>query len=112
MLVTPPISRMLTKAGTLVVLSLLVLPAPSAMAASRRSPGKFCDAKTTSIGRLIRQARAVGGPLAKRLRHAGIRLNGQTTWLQLTPPGDVHDEDQAIQNDAPAAPQAVDLEID
>jgi hypothetical protein len=103
---------MLTKAGILAVLWLLAVP-PISSAAQRSAPGKFCDSQTTSIRHLIRQARAVGGPLAKRLRHsAGIRLSHPATRLQRTAHGGVRDEDQAIQNDAPVTSIETDLEID
>jgi hypothetical protein len=103
---------MLTKAGVLAVLWLLAVP-PISNAAPRSARGKFCDSQTTSIRKLIRQARAVGGPLAKRLRHSnGIRVSRPAPWLQRISHDGVRDEDQAIQNDAPAAPLAADLEID
>jgi hypothetical protein len=112
MLLTPPIARMLTKAGVLAVLWLFAVPQIS-KAAPRSAGGKFCDAQTTSIKKLIRQARAVGGPVAQRLRHpSGIRFTRPTGWLQRVAHDDVRDEDQAIQNDAPAAPLAADLAID
>src|SRR5262249_33410417 len=112
MLLTPPFARMLTKAGVLAVLWFFAAPQVS-NAAPRSERGKFCDSQTTSIRKLIRQARAVGGPLAKRLRHtAGIRVSRPTPWLQRIAHEGVRDEDQAIQNDTPVAPLAADLEID
>ncbi len=103
---------MLTKAGTVAIVWLLAVSSSAAMPRSRAVPSKLCDARTTSIAKLIRQARAIGGPVTKRLRRSGIRLNPQAIWLQHTPRCGVRDDDQAIQNDAPAALLVVELKID
>jgi len=111
MVVTSQIHRTLRTVSAVAVLWLLSVSISAAMPAPRASASKFCDAQTTSIRKLIRQARAVGGPLAKRLR-PGIRLNRQATWVQQGSRIGVHDDDQAIQNDAPAAQLAADPRID
>jgi hypothetical protein len=99
------------RAGSVVVLWLLSVSASAALPASRRTPAKFCDAQTTSVRKLIRQARAIGGPLAKRFRH-GIRPPAQSKGLQRDAGSAPRDEDQAIQNDTSATEGAADLEFE
>jgi len=82
--------------------------------AVRHVQAKPCDERTPTMAvrKLVRQTRAIGGgPLTKRLRMAGIRFNPRAGLRHATR-AMMRDDEQAIQNDASAAPLAVDLEIE
>ena|SRR5947209_1707078 len=98
---TPAIHRLLAKAASLLLL--LLLFASEGAAATFHAAGKPCNSRTTSIGRLLRQARSVGGPVARRVRTKFARLRAQTTHVErgIRPPAT--EDSEAIQNDAPAA---------
>jgi hypothetical protein len=85
------------------VLLLSILSASESAAAAPPHPGKPCDPHTTSIRRLIRQARSIGGPVARRVRKSLAGLTPRTTHVErgIRPPA--AEDSQAIQNDAPAA---------
>jgi hypothetical protein len=112
MSVTSATLRLALRSCVVLTLWLASVSAGHAMPAAQRSSAKFCDAQTTSIRKLVRQARAVGGPLARRLRHGGIRLNSHSTGIGIGSRGWTREDEQAIQNDAPAPPLTVDHEIE
>lgn len=109
---TPTTRRALTKACGIL---LLWLASVADGFAAPRVVRQTCDPQTTSIRKLIRQARAVGGPVAKKVR----------TKFRTTRPRSVHcergirprlaEDGQAIQNDAPlahaAAPVTLELRL-
>lgn len=112
MSVTSTISRLVSRAGFVVVVWLMTV---SASAATPREliPAKSCDPQTSSpLRKLVSNARAVGTPLVKRLRQAGIRIRRNSSAIRLLPRAHVRDDEQAIQNDAPAPPLAVEPRID
>jgi hypothetical protein len=113
MSVTSPFARRIFKAGLVVAVWLTSVSATLAMPRELATP-KYCDPQTTSspIRKLVSNARAVGTPLVKRLRQAGIRIRRNTSAIRLTARAHMRDEDQAIQNDAPAPPLAVEPRID
>src|ERR1043165_9761205 len=97
---TPTTRRALTKACGIVLLWLVSVADGFA---APRVVRQTCDPQSASIRKLIRQARAVGGPVAKKVR----------TKLRTTRPRNAHlergirarpaEDSQAIQNDAPVA---------
>jgi hypothetical protein len=103
--------RLILKAGSVMLLWLLSVSLGTATPLSR-TPAKFCDAKTTTLKKLVRQARAVGGPLAKkRLGGFGIRRHPQNSRIQHGVFRLSHDDDQAIQNDTAATDASIELPI-
>jgi hypothetical protein len=68
-----------------------------------RATAKACDPHTTSIRKLIRQARAVGGPVAKRVKKKLRSVQRRTTHVERGRRPSASDDGQAIQNDAPVA---------
>lgn len=75
-----------------------------------RAAAKTCDPHTTSIRKLMQQARALGGPVAKRVKK---KLSSVQTRVKLGKRRALHvergcrrsacEDGQAIQNDAPIA---------
>lgn len=112
MSVTSSLLRGSSKACSVVLLWLLSVSLSAAMPASRHAASKACDAKTTAVKKLVRQARAVGGPLAKRSRSYGIRRHPLPNWIQRETARTTQDTDQAIQNDSAAASVSVELDIE
>jgi hypothetical protein len=62
-----------------------------------------CDAQSTTLKKLARHSKKLGGP--RRLQPAGtlVPLTGTTPRLQRATRADVDGDEAAIQNDAPAA---------
>src|SRR3954462_1939887 len=112
MSVTSATLRLAVRSCAVIVLWLLSVSVSHAIPAPRQSSAKFCDAQTTSIRKLVRQARAVGGPLTRRLRHSGIRLNAHPAGIGIGSRTWIRDDEQAIQNDAPAPPLTIDHDIE
>jgi hypothetical protein len=107
-----PSLRLIPKAGSILLLWLLSVSFSMAMPL-RHPPPKICDAKTTTLKKLVHQVRRVGGPLAKkRVRSFGIRLHPQPSRIRHDIPRLAHDDDQAIQNDTAAAEISGDLQIE
>jgi hypothetical protein len=106
-----PSLRLIPKAGSILLLWLLSVSFGMAMPL-RHPPPRLRDASTTTLKKLVHQARRVGGPLAKkRVRSFGIRLHPQPSRIRHDIPRLSHDEDQAIQNDTAAAEISGDLQI-
>ena len=106
MLFRCPSRRVLKTAGS--ALLLWLVSASAGFAEGAPPPGsKPCDPQTTSIQKLIRQARAVGGPIAKHVRKKLTRKTVRTTHVERGVRAPAADDGQAIQNDAPAAHAAV-----
>jgi len=102
--------RVTTRATAVLLLSLMSATASTAAAAPPASHAKPCDEHTGSIRKLVRNARLIRGPVAKRLRFrlALFDLKHRSNLLSratLPPP---RDDDQAIQNDLPATQIAAD----
>lgn len=104
------ISRTLFKACGALLLMLLSASVSEAAHAPRQVGARLCDARgqSTSIRKLIRQMRAVGGPLARKVRLARLTLAPRTIHFQRSSRAKSYDSYDAIQNDAPAAQSAVD----
>src|SRR5215471_7030821 len=95
--------RLLMRVGGVLLLWLLSV-SDSLAAHPPGLAGKPCGPETTSIQRLIRQARLVGGPVAKRVGRSLFRVRPRTAHVErgLHRPSSAEDT-QAIQNDAPVA---------
>jgi hypothetical protein len=111
---TPTIRRALMKACG--VLLLWLVPATEGFAAhAPRVIGRTCDPQTTSIRKLIRQARAVGGPVAKKVRTKLRTAKPRTAHIERGTRARAAEDSQAIQNDAPVAhaagPFALELRV-
>jgi hypothetical protein len=91
--------RTLTTAGT--VLLLWAAGAVPALAAPARAAGPLCDPQTTTIRKLVRHAKAFGGPL-KQPAPLQFGLTDPTSRLRRGTRVTVENDDAVIQNDAPA----------
>jgi hypothetical protein len=95
---------LLMKAATVVVAWLLsssfgfAAPAPSQARA-----GRACDAHVASVRKLVRQVKSFGGPVAPVSQRALAGLSDLTTLLKRGGRVQLDDDDEAIQNDTPAA---------
>ena len=108
-----PLLRLLSKAGSVALLCVLAAsftgadPAPQTSTSSSAGP-----AQTNALRRLVREARSLRGPLAKkRLRGFGIRRHPRPSGIQRNIPRLSHADDQAIQDDTPAAESKADPQI-
>jgi hypothetical protein len=107
-MISKPILRRISKAGSVVLLSLLPL---SSGAAVRPSPGTAQPrtapahaAKATGLAKLVRQARSAAAPFArKHFRSFGIRRHPQPIRIQNGEDLRLSHDDEAIQNDTTAA---------
>lgn len=100
--------RLFSKAGSIVLLWTL----PASISVAMPAAAKPCAAKATTLEKLVRQVRSVRGPLAKKSRGFGIRRHPQVNWIQGKRGHGANDDEQAIQNDAPAADAVVELDIE
>jgi hypothetical protein len=97
--------RFLTRAAS--VLLLWLMAASESAAAPLHSTARPCNPQTTSIRKLLRQARSVGGPVARRVRQS---LSGRTARSRHVARGvraPATENGPAIQNDTPAAHASV-----
>jgi hypothetical protein len=95
----PPKLRTLPKASSLVSICLLWASVASA-APAPRAARTVCDPQTVAAKRLLRHPRSFGGPLKLPTL---LALNELTSHVTRWTHGNLGDENQAIQNDAPAA---------
>src|SRR4030095_14327039 len=99
---SPP--RLLVRASCVVLLWLLsVSLAHAASTQGHRATAAKCDEHSAALKKLIRHARAFGGPLARPTQRALVRLADITARVQRAARANTDDEHAAIQNDAPAA---------
>src|SRR5919197_1366729 len=99
-----PIVRTSMKAGALVALALLCASTAEAARGPRRTRERLtCDPATTKINHLPRVAKTYGGPVAKLSDRVVAGLIDPTTRMERVVLTDDQDDDEAIQNDAPAA---------
>jgi|SRR5437588_7243580 len=96
-----PKLRALVQAGSLVSVCLLsaLWPSTAGAAPAPRTGKSVCDPQIVPVRRLLRHPRSFGGPLKPPTL---LGLNELTSHIARTP-GNLRDENQAIQNDAPAA---------
>ena len=95
----------LMRASGAIALSLLCATAAlSAPAAPRHSSGhRACSQKPTYAHKVPRHPKSLGGPLARRSTQTVARPTDLTALLKRGLRANLPDDDQAIQNDAPAA---------
>jgi hypothetical protein len=98
-----PVVRILMKGGSLALLWLLAPSMVSAAPAPRRGPGRVCDPYAVRLRKLPRVPKSYGGPLVQPSTRAQAGLSDVVVRLQRGMPTSVSDDDEAIQNDAPAA---------
>jgi hypothetical protein len=112
------ILRLLTRAASIAFLLVVcpvvsdaapVPPPPTTSAAATATSGDVARQKRISIRKLIRQTRLVRGPVARRFRLALFDLAHRTHLLGRPSQAGARDDDQAIQNDAPATEISADL---
>jgi hypothetical protein len=87
------------------VIALLLLCAPVAYAAGPRhvSSRRACSEKATSVRQVPRHPKSLGGPLARVSTHTLAGLIDRTALIKRGLRTNLPDDDEAIQNDAPAA---------
>lgn len=99
-----PIVRTWLKAGALVALVLLFASAAEAARGPRRARERpTCDPATTKLRHLPRVPKTYGGPVAKLSERVLAGLVDPMTRMERVVLSDDQDDDEAIQNDAPAA---------
>jgi len=96
-----PNLRSLVKAGSLVSICLLWASVAGAAPAPRSGAKTVCDPQTAAARRLPRHPRSFGGPLKPSTQL--LALGELTSHVTRRTHGNLGDENQAIQNDAPAA---------
>jgi hypothetical protein len=96
--------RVLTTVSSVMLLSLLSVSfADAAQTPRRGTPGKLCDAQSTTLKRIVRHSKKLGGPRRLQPPAALVELSDTTARWQRSTHTDVDSDDAAIQNDAPAA---------
>jgi len=100
-----PHLRVLVKAGSRSLLvSICLLWASSASAATApRGSKSVCDPQTAAARRLLRHPRSFGGPIKLPPERTLLGLDELTPRVTRWTHGNLGDENQAIQNDTPAA---------
>jgi hypothetical protein len=95
--------RTLTTASSVVLLWLLSASFADAAQTRHKTEPQPCDAQSTTLKKLARHSKKLGGP--RRLQPAGtlVALTGMTARLHRGTRADVNGDEAAIQNDAPAA---------
>jgi len=96
--------RTLTTVSSVVLLWLLSVSFADAAPTPRHpTVGKLCDAQSTTLKKLARHSKKLGGP--RRLQAPGtlVALTETRARLQRGTRADVDPDEAAIQNDAPAA---------
>ena len=95
--------RTLTTVSSVVLLWLMSVSFADAAQTRHNTEGQPCDAQSTTLKRLARHSKKLGGP--RRLQPAGavVALTGMTARFQRATRADVDGDEAAIQNDAPAA---------
>jgi hypothetical protein len=92
------------KASSVAVVWLLFASIGYAAPAPRRAAvGRVCDAKATTLRKLSRPPKSVGGPVKAPSTRALAGLADPRLVLKRGTHPDLGDDGQAIQNDAPAA---------
>jgi hypothetical protein len=95
--------RTLATVSSIVLLWLMSVSFADAAQARHKTEGQACDAQSTTLKKLARHSKKLGGP--RRLQPAGtlVALTGMTPRLHRATRATVDGDEAAIQNDAPAA---------
>jgi hypothetical protein len=96
--------RVLTTVSSVVLLWLLSVSfADAAQTPRRGTAGKLCDAQSTTLQRIARHSKKLGGPRRVQRPPAFVELTDTAARWQRSTHTDVDSDDAVIQNDAPAA---------
>jgi hypothetical protein len=95
--------RKLMKGGSLVLLALLIPTIAAAASAPRHGGARVCDPSRVPLRKLARLPKTIGGPLARPSTRAQAGLSDVVAKVQRGSRSALADDDEAIQNDAPAA---------
>jgi hypothetical protein len=97
--------RVLMTTGSVAVVWLLLASTTYAAPAPRKSAGGLCGPLTGAVEkfRFPRLPKSFGGPLATPSKHALAGLTDGTARIKRCSQAEIDDDDEAIQNDAPAA---------
>ena len=99
--------------GALAVLLLCASITEAAPAGPRRAGiHRACSEQTSRIRKIPRHPKSLGGPLARPSMHLPAGLIDLTTIVKRGLRADLADDDEAIQNDAPAARIDVEQRLD
>jgi hypothetical protein len=101
--------RTLTTVSSVVLLWLMSVSfADAAQTRHKTTEGQPCDAQSTTLKKLARHSKKLGGPRRFQPADTVVALTGMTARLQRATRADVDGDEAAIQNDAPAAPTGAD----
>src|ERR1041384_278058 len=106
-----PIVRMSMRASAIFVLALFAASSAEAAHTRHTKAQRLCSPQTTTLTQLKRQPHKFGGPVAPPSQRVLIGLTDPTTRIARATETDNNDNDQAIQNDAPATSIAADLHV-
>jgi hypothetical protein len=95
--------RTLATVSSVVLLWLMSASFADAAQTWHKTAGQACDAQSTTLKKLARHSKRLGGP--RRLQPAGtlIAVTGMTARFQRATRAGIDGDEAAIQNDAPAA---------
>ena len=91
------------KGGSVLLLALLLPTIASAASAPRRAGAGVCDPGTRSLRKMARLPKTGDGPVARPSTRAQAGLSDTIARLHRGSRTSFDDDDEAIQNDAPAA---------
>jgi hypothetical protein len=101
---SPPLRTLLKAGSRSLLVSVCLLWAASASAApAPRSSKTVCDPQTTAARRLLRHPKSFGGPIKLPTDRTLLGLDELASHVTRWTHRNLGDENQAIQNDAPAA---------
>jgi hypothetical protein len=98
-----PTLRMLMKAGSIVLLLLLHASLAEAAFPSPQGTSGVCDPHAATGRRLVRHPKSFGGPVKRPSQRTLVVLTEPTARLMRATHAGLGNDDEAIQNDAPAA---------
>src|SRR5262249_21736870 len=97
-------ARLLVSAGSIAVVCVLMASASYAAPPPRRAgAGWVCDPQPPVGRKLPRHVKSFGGPLASQSKHSLAGLIDPASRLRRCSQTKLDDDDEAIQNDSPAA---------
>jgi hypothetical protein len=98
-----PVRTLTTVSGVVLLWLLSVSFADAAQTNGHGTVGKACDAQSTTLKKLARHSRKLGGPRRLQPPRALLELTETKARLHRGTRADVDGDEAAIQNDAPAA---------
>jgi hypothetical protein len=100
---TSPVRALTTVSSVMLLWLLSVSFADAAQAPRHGTAGELCDAQSTTLKKLARHSKKLGGPRRIQGPRAIVELTDTSTRLQRGTRADLDADEAAIQNDAPAA---------